>query len=318
MASPRHRLEKPRRKIPVPKFSAPKIAVPRISLPKGSGVKVAAPVASLATLATVGAGVLFANPTITTATPDASIFEAINATAAAEEAQAESDDQSADQRPEQASRSATRNQDLTSAATYSRRAVNAETKAAVKGADEERWTTATLNLWLTATAEGEPVGEIAGDKKVLITGREAGERAEIVVDGQARWVTAQYLSDEKPMEGVGGICNNGTSVPAGVSPNIKKVHQAVCARFPEISTYGTFRGDGEHAQGIAVDIMVSGARGWEIAEYLRANHQALGVSYVIYAQKIWSVQRSGEGWRGMSNRGSATANHYDHVHVTTY
>lgn len=153
---------------------------------------------------------------------------------------------------------------------------------------------------------------------MLITGREAGERAEIVVDGQARWVTAEYLSDEKPLEGVGGVCSNGTTVPAGVSPNIKKVHQAVCARFPEISTYGTFRGDGEHARGIAVDIMVSGARGWEVAEYLRANRAALGISYVIYSQKIWSVQRSGEGWRGMSNRGSATANHYDHVHVTTY
>ena len=64
--------------------------------------------------------------------------------------------------------------------------------------------------------------------------------------------------------------------------------------------------------------MVSVAAGWEVAEYVRANHAALGVSYVIYSQKIWSVQRSGEGWRGMSNRGSATANHYDHVHVTTY
>ena len=27
---------------------------------------------------------------------------------------------------------------------------------------------------------------------------------------------------------------------------------------------------------------------------------------------------SGEGWRGMSDRGSTTANHYDHVHVTVY
>jgi hypothetical protein len=39
---------------------------------------------------------------------------------------------------------------------------------------------------------------------------------------------------------------------------------------------------------------------------------------VIYAQKIWSVKRGGEGWRGMSDRGSVTANHYDHVHVSTY
>jgi hypothetical protein len=43
-----------------------------------------------------------------------------------------------------------------------------------------------------------------------------------------------------------------------------------------------------------------------------------GVSYVIYSQRIWSVDRAGEGWRYMSDRGSSTANHYDHVHVTTF
>lgn len=107
-------------------------------------------------------------------------------------------------------------------------------------------------------------------------------------------------------------------MPSGVSPNIVKVHQAVCAAFPEITTYGTFRGDGEHSQGLAVDIMVSGDRGWEVAEFVRANFSDLGVNYIIYSQQIWSVDRSGEGWRGMEDRGSTTANHYDHVHVTTY
>ncbi len=137
---------------------------------------------------------------------------------------------------------------------------------------------------------------------------------------ETRWVTSGYTAQEKPDEepALGGSCTNGTTVPAGVSPNIAKVHDAVCAAFPDITTYGTFRGDGEHAQGIAVDIMVSGAEGYRVAEFVRANYAALGVSYVIYSQRIWSVQRGGEGWRGMSNRGSVTANHYDHVHVTTY
>ena len=75
---------------------------------------------------------------------------------------------------------------------------------------------------------------------------------------------------------------------------------------------------GDHPLGRAVDIMVSGAPGWDVAEYVRANYARLGVSYVIYAQKIWSVQRGGEGWRGMSDRGSVTANHSDHVHMSTY
>ena len=103
-----------------------------------------------------------------------------------------------------------------------------------------------------------------------------------------------------------------------MSPNIAKVHRAVCAQFPSITTYGTFRGDGEHARGLAVDIMVSGELGWQVAEFVRANYSELGVSYLIHSQRIWSVERGGEGWRPMSDRGSATANHYDHVHVTTY
>ena len=92
----------------------------------------------------------------------------------------------------------------------------------------------------------------------------------------------------------------------------------MCANWPEITSYGTWRGDGEHGQGRAIDIMVSGATGWDIANFLRANYSALGIEYIIYSQQIWSVERAGEGWRGMSDRGSVTANHYDHVHVTVY
>ncbi|UMG92885.1 hypothetical protein [Nocardioides sp. TF02-7] len=188
---------------------------------------------------------------------------------------------------------------------------------AVDRADTRLWTTAALNVWTRPDDKAEQVGEIAEGEKVLVTGREVAGREEVVVDGQSRWVTAGYLTAEKPFT-LGGDCTNGTSVPAGVSPNIKAVHEAVCAEFPEISTYGTFRSDGEHGQGIAVDIMVSGDRGWQVAEFIRKYYSELGVSYLIYAQQIWSVERSSEGWRAMEDRGSATANHYDHVHVTTY
>jgi len=188
---------------------------------------------------------------------------------------------------------------------------------AIKKADTRLWTTTTLNLWTRPDAKAKKIGELDGAEKVLVTGRAMNGREEVVLDGKSRWVTAGYLSSEKPFA-IGGECSNGTSVPAAVSPNIKLVHEAVCANFPEITVYGTFRSDGEHAQGIAVDIMVSGDRGWQVAEFIREHYADLGVSYLIYSQQIWSVERSGEGWRGMEDRGSATANHYDHVHVTTY
>ena len=189
--------------------------------------------------------------------------------------------------------------------------------AAIKAADTQKWTTAPLNLWDQPGDEAKNLGEIAEGEKVLVTGRALYERVEIVIDGESRWVTAGYLSTEKPST-LGGDCTNGSTVESGVSPNIVKVHEAVCAEFPDITVYGTLRGDGEHSQGLAVDIMVSGEEGYQVAEFVRKYYQELGVNYIIYSQRIWSVERSSEGWRGMSDRGSTTANHYDHVHVTTY
>jgi len=196
-------------------------------------------------------------------------------------------------------------------------------RKAIAGADTKLWTTEVLNLWTQPGDKADNVGDIDEVKKVLVTGRSLYGRDEVVLDGAARWVTAGYFSQEKPEApdetvGIGGDCTNGSSVPSGVSPNIVKVHEAVCAAFPEITTYGTFRSDGEHAQGLAVDIMVSGSRGQEVADFVRENYAALGVNYLIYSQQIWSVDRASEGYRGMEDRGSTTANHYDHVHVTTY
>jgi hypothetical protein len=191
-------------------------------------------------------------------------------------------------------------------------------RAAIKKADTRLWTTDELNIWAEPGSKAEKLGELEAGKKVLVTGREMWGRSEIVIGGKSRWVTSGYFSDEEPPT-LGGECTNGTSVAGGVSSSIVAIHRAVCANFPEISTYGTLRGGGgDHGSGRAVDIMVSGARGWEIANFIRENYVALGVSYIIYSQSIWSVERGGEGWRGMSSRGSATANHYDHVHVSVF
>ena len=189
---------------------------------------------------------------------------------------------------------------------------------AIKKADTRLWSTTTLNLWSEPGERARQLGELEAGEKVLVTGRAAAGRVEIVLDGKSRWVTEGYLSEEKPAT-LGGECTNGSAIASGVSANIVAVHRAVCAAFPSITTYGTLRGGGgDHSVGRAVDIMVSGDLGYQVADFVRENYSALGVSYVIFSQRIWSVERGGEGWRGMSNRGSTTANHYDHVHVSTY
>ena len=42
----------------------------------------------------------------------------------------------------------------------------------------------------------------------------------------------------------------------------------------------------------------------------------LGIMYIIWDQKIWSIYYQELGWRKMADRGSRTANHKDHVHIS--
>lgn len=68
----------------------------------------------------------------------------------------------------------------------------------------------------------------------------------------------------------------------------------------------------DHPSGHALDVMVRGARGDRIAECVLRNRRALGVSYVIWKQRI----NYGDGWHLMADRGNETENHYDHVHIS--
>ncbi len=105
---------------------------------------------------------------------------------------------------------------------------------------------------------------------------------------------------------------------------------AVRAQRPGIAV-GTGRSDpdSDHdfysaidSQGIGVvraaDIMTTA--GDQLAQNLAAKlrkHPAMGPgAYVIWKQRIISADRLSEGWRTMEDRGSPTANHMDHVHVS--
>lgn len=193
---------------------------------------------------------------------------------------------------------------------------------AIRQADTRLWTTSTLNLWTSPDDRADKVGEIGDGKKVLVTGRRMDGREEIVVDGVARWVTTGYLSEEKPV-GVGaGLSMDpcpDPSVENGLTSAAVYVYRSVCNAFPQVTSYGGWDGHGEHSSGRAIDIMTSDVTlGTAIAEFLRAHASELHLYDVIWRQRIWTPVRSSEGWRAMEDRGSATANHYDHVHVSVY
>jgi hypothetical protein len=108
-------------------------------------------------------------------------------------------------------------------------------------------------------------------------------------------------------------------VESGLTASAVRVYRSVCHAFPQITRYGGRDNHGEHRSGRALDIMTSDVQlGNAIAAYLQGHAAELNLFDVIWRQRIWTSQRAGDGWRSMSNRGSATANHFDHVHVSVY
>ncbi|MPY78769.1 MAG: hypothetical protein GEV04_09755 [Actinophytocola sp.] len=71
-------------------------------------------------------------------------------------------------------------------------------------------------------------------------------------------------------------------------------------------------GTSDHPAGLAIDFMVSTPTGDALADYVLDNQARFGVRYVIWQQRY----NDGDGWSFMADRGSTTANHYDHVHVS--
>ena len=107
----------------------------------------------------------------------------------------------------------------------------------------------------------------------------------------------------------------GLSNVGGMTPNAIAVINAVKAQFPGSGPFGGYRpGDPmDHGTGHAVDIMCSTTEGNTIASFLQANAAELNIKYLIWRQRIWYP---GGSWQAMEDRGSPTANHMDHVHVS--
>jgi len=239
---------------------------------------------------------------------------------------------------------------------YEQRQALEATRKAVREAHTHLWTTAALNLWTGPEADARNLGLLDARTKVLVTGRHSGGRAELVVDGEARWVTASYLSQqrppapEKPSRKPAPAADDSTpqpspspsaqpasppapaglstapcpdgSVESGLTSSAVRVYRAVCHAFPEVKTYLGWDAHGEHASGKAIDIMINDisdgkAVGDRIAAFLQAHASELDLYDVIWWDRIWTPVRASEGWRDYGDHGSPTANHMDHVHVST-
>ena len=111
-----------------------------------------------------------------------------------------------------------------------------------------------------------------------------------------------------------GDCGISTSGLGAVQPHVRAAAQFLGCRFGEPTMYGVAgrAGTSDHPSGRAVDFMVNPATGDRLAACALKNRAALGITYVIWQQRI----NFGSGWQLMEDRGGVTANHFDHVHVS--
>jgi hypothetical protein len=115
-----------------------------------------------------------------------------------------------------------------------------------------------------------------------------------------------------------------------ITPRMAAVKNAVDRRFGPFDAIGCYRAEatGEHPLGRACDFMLSTGGvmptpsrvqlGYAIAHWAQANASRLGIMYIIYRQHIWDIRMASAGWVAMPDRGSITANHYDHVHISVF
>lgn len=215
-----------------------------------------------------------------------------------------------------------------------------------------RYATTALDIRTASGSSSRTVGEVATGTALSITGVTANGRSQIVYRGQTRWVTSKWLSANKPgtaskpsatkpaapKKAKSGkastpsspgnwnkLMAGGSEGLSGLRPSAKGIVNNVLQNFSQITTiYGVRPHDPypDHPSGHAIDLMLPSyksneALGWKMARYYQAHASELGVSYIIFHQQIWSVARDSEGWRHMEDRGGDTANHMDHVHITT-
>ena len=105
----------------------------------------------------------------------------------------------------------------------------------------------------------------------------------------------------------------------------KKVANKVRNDWRKIRVIGGWRAgsasSGDHPAGRAIDVMIpkwkkNSSLGWSIAKFFakKKNAKKYKIHYVIFRKKIWTTATP--RWRKLGNRGSATANHMDHVHIS--
>lgn len=176
-------------------------------------------------------------------------------------------------------------------------------------------------LHVLRAVPGEPL-------ELMLAGYNAGPSAVLRHRGVPPYLESQRYVREvlSAAASFAGVADGSSD---GLTPRAAEVRRLVMTVFG-VTNIGGYATSGhvagsDHYTGRAVDVMLTPESpantelGWRIAVYLQSNAQRLGITYMIWQGKIWSVARAAEGWRPYrhpSGRVNPTLQHLDHVHVS--
>ncbi|TWS25348.1 hypothetical protein FK268_09150 [Tsukamurella sputi] len=123
----------------------------------------------------------------------------------------------------------------------------------------------------------------------------------------------------------GGAVGTIKPTAEGLNAGADYLRTAIMQKFPAITTIGGRRaedGYGEHSSGNAIDVMIPNfgsadgkALGAQVLAFLQENAATLQLDGIIYQQATYGYGGSLTSPKAMSDRGSDTQNHMDHLHV---
>lgn len=144
---------------------------------------------------------------------------------------------------------------------------------------------------------------------------------------QARKISDHPLVVATALGSTLGCRPTGSPAERGLTPDALKVLRSVNAQFGPHTYLGI--GDrpnrSDHPTGRAVDVMITNwsthegiTEGTRIADWVRARARELGVTYVIWRDRIWNTGDA--GWSPYTHPNEPTSDptlrHLDHVHVS--
>ena len=194
-----------------------------------------------------------------------------------------------------------------------------------------------------ASTEAESLGSVKEGDEISVTDKVDGKFRQVAFNGKVGYILDSRLGAKAPVKpapkaaatSTAGKSSSSSSSSSssggtakapvytgktvlGLKPKAMVVYNAVTERwsFSAIGGYRASNNRSNHGQGGAIDFMTykDSAKGWAVAKYLAANASAFDIDHIIFEQKIWTPYKP--YWRPMADRGSITANHYDHVHVS--